>query len=70
MTEATEAETLKNPKSEFHNLRFLIVDASDNVAVIKQGTWPGLELVLPDGHSLKVLATVLPDRDARESGTE
>ena len=60
MTEATEAETLKNPTSEFRNLRFLLVDATDNVAVIKQETWPGLELVLPDGRSLKVPATVPP----------
>ena len=60
MKEVTRAEMPKNAKSEFRNLRFVIVDPSDNVAVIKQETWPGLELVLPDGHSLTVLATVPP----------
>lgn len=47
-----------NPETP--NPHFLIVNAADNVAVIKQETWPGLEFILPDGQSLKVFTTVPP----------
>ncbi|MFL6210106.1 MAG: UxaA family hydrolase [Pyrinomonadaceae bacterium] len=38
----------------------IIVDASDNVAVVKRATAPGLELVLPNGRTIVVHATVPP----------
>ncbi|MGH9969722.1 MAG: UxaA family hydrolase, partial [Pyrinomonadaceae bacterium] len=38
----------------------IIVDKTDNVAVVKKETTPGLELILPAGRLLQVLATVPP----------
>ena len=38
----------------------IIVDPKDNVAVVKKPTAPGLELFLPDGGEVRVMAEVLP----------
>ena len=38
----------------------IIVDSKDNVAVVKKETWPGLEILLPDGREISVTATVPP----------
>src|SRR5712691_4453507 len=38
----------------------IIVDAKDNVAVVKRETREGLELLLPDGRQMKVNAAVMP----------
>src|SRR5438309_1864972 len=38
----------------------IIVNPNDNVAVVKKQTPPGLNVVLPDGRSLCVSATVPP----------
>jgi altronate hydrolase len=38
----------------------IIVDASDNVAVVKTETYQGLEIALPDGHEMRVNAAVPP----------
>src|SRR5215831_13877860 len=38
----------------------VIVDGSDNVAVVKTETFDGLELTLPDGRAVRVNASVPP----------
>ena len=38
----------------------IIVDASDNVAVVKTETYQGLEIALPDGREMRVNAAVPP----------
>src|SRR5262249_55411681 len=38
----------------------IIVNPADNVAIVKKDTAPDLELVLPDGRSVRVLAAVPP----------
>ena len=38
----------------------IIVDGNDNVAVVKNETAAGLELLLPDGHAVHVNAVVPP----------
>jgi altronate hydrolase len=38
----------------------IIVDKTDNVAVVKRETYPGLELLLPDGRLLQLHAAVPP----------
>ena len=38
----------------------IIVDAADNVAVVKTLTFPGLEVVLPDGKTVQLQAAVPP----------
>ena len=47
---------LAAPVSEYA----IIVDAKDNVAVVKTETAPGLELLLPDGREIVVSAVVPP----------
>jgi altronate hydrolase len=38
----------------------IIIDAADNVAVVKRETLPGLEVILPDGNLLRVCVAILP----------
>jgi hypothetical protein len=38
----------------------IIVDPTDNVAVVKSETTPGLKLFLPDGREIRVRGVVLP----------
>src|SRR5882757_3932360 len=38
----------------------MIVNAKDNVAVVKKELWPGAQMTLPDGRSLSITGIVTP----------
>ena len=48
------------PQATLLNEYAIVVDAKDNVAVVKKETTPGMELLLPNARSIEIRGVVPP----------